>query len=261
MGRGTDVLQASLAQGLWDGLPVRPFGSRLLYLTFPPFRGQDVLVLQTVLERAGGLFPGEPDGIFGRRTRGAVVRLQRRYGLPEDGAVGVETWRVLGHAVGAAWRGGPSYGSRPVTRGMRGPDVTVLQHRLNLMGCLGGATANGWFDPPTRRALAEYLRRRGIEGTGEATVLVLASVYLDCPAGGRSLLPGTCGLDVACLQRVLAQITAHKGLPADGQFGPATERAVAEVYDRTGITRRTELDGLFFGAVGSLLHGASAANS
>src|SRR3954470_16709670 len=35
------------------------------------------------------------DGIFGRGTRRAVVRFQRRHGLTADGVVGPTTWAVV----------------------------------------------------------------------------------------------------------------------------------------------------------------------
>lgn len=50
-------------------------------------RGLFVQYLQTALLRAGEE-PGEVDGIFGRRTERALVRLQDRFGLRADGAAG-----------------------------------------------------------------------------------------------------------------------------------------------------------------------------
>lgn len=56
--------------------------------------GLFVKYLQTALLRAEEE-PGEIDGIFGRRTERAVIRLQDRYGLRTDGIVGRLTWSAL----------------------------------------------------------------------------------------------------------------------------------------------------------------------
>lgn len=57
-------------------------------------RGPDVDLAQAALARAG-FYNGEIDGIFGPRTRAAVMQYQRAYGLKPDGIVGPETWNAL----------------------------------------------------------------------------------------------------------------------------------------------------------------------
>lgn len=55
--------------------------------------GDAVMRLQSALNRFGaGL---SVDGYFGRSTRRAVIKLQRRSGLHIDGVAGPETWRIL----------------------------------------------------------------------------------------------------------------------------------------------------------------------
>ena len=66
-------------------------------------RGPDVRELQTLL-RNRGFDPGPIDGIFGTRTRSAVVAFQRSNNLNPDGIVGVRTWTALGKNCG----GGPT---------------------------------------------------------------------------------------------------------------------------------------------------------
>ena len=56
--------------------------------------GSDVAEVQSVLNRAG-FSAGTADGVFGPRTREAVIRFQRRFGLTPDGVIGPATWRVL----------------------------------------------------------------------------------------------------------------------------------------------------------------------
>ena len=56
--------------------------------------GLFVQYLQTALLRAGGE-PGSIDGIFGRRTERALMRLQERMGLRSDGIAGRLSWAAL----------------------------------------------------------------------------------------------------------------------------------------------------------------------
>lgn len=58
-------------------------------------RGAYVTELQNLL-RDRGFDPGPIDGIFGTRTRSAVIAFQRSNNLNPDGIVGVRTWTALG---------------------------------------------------------------------------------------------------------------------------------------------------------------------
>ena len=69
-------------------------GDRSLYLRNPPFRGDDVEVLQTRLN-ALGFDSGRADGIFGTNTDQAVRAFQREYDVPEDGISGPRSLRAL----------------------------------------------------------------------------------------------------------------------------------------------------------------------
>lgn len=55
--------------------------------------GTYVEYLQLALSRAG--YPVEIDGVFGSKTRGALLRMQRAYGLVADGIAGPKTWGRL----------------------------------------------------------------------------------------------------------------------------------------------------------------------
>lgn len=70
-------------------------GSRPLY---EGIVGQDVMRLQLILQSLG-YDPGPIDGIFGPRTKNAVMRLQRDNGITVDGIVGPETMRVINMLV------------------------------------------------------------------------------------------------------------------------------------------------------------------
>jgi len=70
-------------------------GDRLLYLTSPHLRGDDVADLQRRLG-ALGFDAGRVDGIFGEDTQRAVLEFQRNAGLTADGVCGPATLAVLG---------------------------------------------------------------------------------------------------------------------------------------------------------------------
>lgn len=58
--------------------------------------GEKVQLLQYMLSVLSTFIPSIPpvnvDGIFGQNTRAAVLAAQRRFGLPETGSVGAQTW-------------------------------------------------------------------------------------------------------------------------------------------------------------------------
>ena len=77
----------AIPTGLYGGEPVRPTLRR-------GAQGEIVKELQTILTNMG-YDCGEIDGIFGKKTQAAVVRLQQDHGLEADGVVGRQTWAVL----------------------------------------------------------------------------------------------------------------------------------------------------------------------
>jgi rare lipoprotein A (peptidoglycan hydrolase) len=77
-------------------------------------RGDDVVTLQRILGMKG-YSVGGADGVFGRRTKVAVKRFQRRRRLKADGAVGPATTRALARTWGlrtATYYGPGLYGNR-----------------------------------------------------------------------------------------------------------------------------------------------------
>lgn len=58
-----------------------------------------VLHLQQLL-KYGGFQPGPRDGVFGQKTKGAVIRFQARFRLTQDGTVGPRTWTKLQNKIG-----------------------------------------------------------------------------------------------------------------------------------------------------------------
>lgn len=79
---------AALVEASWS------LGDRMLYLTSPNLRGDDVTELQTQLSRLG-FDCGRVDGIFGPRTSKAVSEFQSNAGLPVDGICSAGTATAL----------------------------------------------------------------------------------------------------------------------------------------------------------------------
>lgn len=81
----------------WEALVEagRTLGDRLLYLTSPMLRGDDVADLQLRLG-ALGFDAGKVDGIFGSMTELAIEGFQQQIGLVADRVVGPDTVAALG---------------------------------------------------------------------------------------------------------------------------------------------------------------------
>jgi hypothetical protein len=100
-------------------------------------QGPWVKKLQQLLN-ALGFGAGPEDGIFGPKTRDAVIRYQRAYRLTADGIVGPRTWgSLLSHVV--------RYGDK-------GPLVKLLQSILASYGVNPGPV-DGVFGPRTLEAV------------------------------------------------------------------------------------------------------------
>ncbi len=121
-------------------------------------RGPQVADLQRKLA-AAGFNPGAADGVFGAKTKAAVVAFQRSRGLVADGIAGPKTLAALNAAP-------PSGGGQPVLKnGSRGPAVADLQHKLAAHGFNPGS-ADGVFGPRTQAAVKDFQRAHGLAADG-----------------------------------------------------------------------------------------------
>ena len=241
-------------------LPSIPFGARTLLLTSPELSGTDVLVLQVVFNQMLRVMhpPGGPmgppvvaNGVFGAQARGAVVDLQRYFGLIADGIVGPATFLACGQAVDRlVTYGGGALGSRPLGPGDAGGDVVVLQNRLNCFRyarALGGP-ADGTVGAGTGAAVGAFqadARARGAgiaDAAGQVGPDTARALWFYTYAGGRNLERGANGLDTAWLQYYLANTTnPEDGQPfytgsVDGYFGLRTHEAVQAFQAVSGLT-------------------------
>src|SRR3954470_10173860 len=136
---------------------VRTLQRRLTRLRYAPPPARP---LQPRLPRLG-YAPGPVDGLFGSRTRAAVIAFQTRHHLTADGTVGPHTRRRL-HAL-------PTTVSRGVglNRPHGAPRVRTLQRRLQQLGYHPGR-ADGRFGPQTQTAVIAFQRDHGLARDGIA---------------------------------------------------------------------------------------------
>ncbi len=69
-------------------------GERMLYLKYPPFRGDDVRTLQLWLKTLG-FYSYDENGIFCEKTHRALVEFQRNMNIANDGIMGEDTVQNL----------------------------------------------------------------------------------------------------------------------------------------------------------------------
>jgi LysM repeat protein len=125
--------------------------------------------LQVAL-RAQGLYLGAIDGIVGPRTVAAVRTFQRVHGLRVTGIADLSTRRAMGPL------GTPLFGSRTLTRGSFGWDVSVLQFLLNKHGVR--VPINAYMDRPTVAGLRRYQRQLHLTADGVAGPKTFAALGL-----------------------------------------------------------------------------------
>jgi peptidoglycan hydrolase-like protein with peptidoglycan-binding domain len=124
--------------------------------------------------RARGLYAGTIDGIRGPLTVAGIRRLQRRARLAADGIVGRRTRRALGRY------GRPLVGSRVITVGSVGWDVSQLQFRLAWHGFPSGSL-DGAFGPRTARAVRRFQRFAHLSRDGAAGPSTIAALRRPLP--------------------------------------------------------------------------------
>ena len=93
------------------------------------------------------------DGVFGARTKAAVVAFQHQKGLPATGVVQAATWRSLVVTV---------------HRGSTGPAVRAVQDQINFRNLTGGRTlvVDGLFGAKTEASVRAFQKAMAAEVTG-----------------------------------------------------------------------------------------------
>ncbi|MDA8345237.1 MAG: peptidoglycan-binding protein [Thermaerobacter sp.] len=232
--------------------PYISFGSRTLETVSPNRSGTDVAILQAVynlmleaMEPPRGPM-GKPiaiDGVFGPKTRLAVLSVQTYFGLTADGVAGPQTFFIYGQGVSQRTPyGGPRYGRRTLSQGRIGSDVKALQNRLNCFAYARqlGHPADGRFGPQTASALKAFqtdaaaLDQSSLPANGIAGSATYDATWLYTFAGGRRLFVGRNGFDVVFLQAQLRALDLYHA-PLDGYFGAATSAAVQLLQAGSGL--------------------------
>lgn len=203
------------------------------------------------------------NGAFGPSTEEAVRAFQRTFGLTEDGAVGEATWYRIQYIYNAVKRLSELYSEgltleeistqypSALAIGSTGQGVEVLQYYLRYVAqflpTVPSVEVDGVFGPSTEGAVRAFQEAYGLtpDGVvGELTWNRLYNVYLGfnsatsyaeldglaLPFPGRNLQPGETGDEVRALQEYLNYIArSYPSIPTvtvDGEFGPATARAI-----------------------------------
>ena len=126
-------------------------GDRLLFLTSPNLRGDDVAELQSRLGRIG-FDCGRVDGILGPSTARALEEFQSNCGTPADGVCGPDTVRTL-TIMSSQTGAGPGIAAVRERERLRAGLGSVAQCRI-VIGQYGGLSA-------LTRTLSRELRLRG----------------------------------------------------------------------------------------------------
>lgn len=160
--------------------------------------GPDVVVLQASLNRISQNYPAIPkipavDGVFGSRTRAAVVAFQQIFGLDADGIVGPATWyQIVRIYTGVtalselrsegqqfyAINWSPPNG---LQLGDSGEKVRLLQYMLSVLSTyipsIPPVSVDGIYGQQTRNAVLAAQRRFGLPETGTVGAQTWDEIY------------------------------------------------------------------------------------
>ena len=127
--------------------------------------GAEVRELQRFLTTFRGE-PGPVDGIFGRRTEGAVRAFQDERGLKADGIVGSRTRGEIAVVKMLSDRSSVlGMTGRLLRKGIFGGDVRELQELLHVVGTAPGP-ADGYYGALTKAAVAAFQEQQGLDPDG-----------------------------------------------------------------------------------------------
>ncbi len=145
--------------------------------------GEEVRELQEALVALGYKI-GRADGYYGKKTRSAVISLQRRYGILSDGIAGEETLKLIRALTdeehGPVYEAPLQY-SYTMRKGKKGRSVLALQQALEELGYLSGELVSGRYGDSTVEAVKAFQQEAGLDPdgiAGERTVNLISSMLL-----------------------------------------------------------------------------------
>lgn len=134
-------------------------------------RGEEVRQIQTKLKGLG-YYNSTVDGIYGTRTRDAVISFQKNKGLVADGIAGAKTLSALGIGV-----------SQTISQlGSRGEQVRQIQTKLKELGFYN-SSIDGVYGAMTRDAVVAFQKSKGLKADGIAGSQTLSALGI---GGGSS---------------------------------------------------------------------------
>ena len=210
--------------------------------------GLKVTQLQSALKQLN-LYFGVVDGIFGAKTKAALVKFQKSYShLSDNAIVDAETILQLDEDV---WLSGKEV----LREGSTGEEVKALQEIFTNYD-LQTLVTDGYFGRKTKEAVIWFqqncsLQADGIVGKQTWTALYRHQVH-DVPYEDRvkaffgqldtdtfiklPLKKGDEGRDVLVLQKFINHVSGTiSGILEDGSFGEATEQSVKNFQQRHGL--------------------------
>lgn len=154
-------------------------------------RGNAVRRLQNLLKERG-FDLGDSDGVFGARTRGAVINFQRSRRLPVTGVVDIATWEALGIDCRR-----PGVSVCPTIRlGSRGSAVRFVQSLLRNLNYAPGPI-DGVYGEDTQGAVFAFQRNNNLPLTGVVDQATWNALGVTCvPTFPEIGVPGVPGLPV-----------------------------------------------------------------
>lgn len=137
-------------------------------------KGSAVKKLQSDLTTLG-YSPGAIDGIFGNKTKKAVISFQKDNGLSADGIVGNKTSTAIEKKLNGkkdtgsveSNRGKPTSTNTSLRTGSRGNDVKKLQSNLKSLGYSVGSI-DGIFGKRTKNAVIAFQKDNNLSANGVA---------------------------------------------------------------------------------------------
>ena len=146
--------------------------------------GYYVRSAQNYLKSAGVLM-GSADGVFGTKTRDAVIAFQTAKGLKADGVIGAETWaELMGVPLSQGGQGtlgftdpSTSVTYKVIKRGDSGYSVKHLQEMLYAANLLDLEDIDSKFGKNTEAAVKQFQKEAGLKQDGRVGYNTWSALY------------------------------------------------------------------------------------